>query len=138
MSAANNDELVEISMTNDPNGGKDWYSIVGVKILFGRENAFGYLRTLDLNLREGSPTTCINSWPQAPLGCKGKPRRFAWSNIITTILPIFVTWGYLLYAHAPNEGFQDGNELRQPSTANVAWIKIRSLLPTSRDARSRK
>ena len=102
MSAANNDELVEISMTNDPNGGKDWYSIVGkVKNpLFGRENAPSDTpRTLDFKF-EGRVTDDMYkqlSAPSSPWAVKENPAGSFWSNIITTILPVLLILGVIYF-----------------------------------------
>ena len=89
MSAANNDELVEISITNDPNGGKDWYSIVGkVKNpLFGREDAPADTpRTLDFKF-EGRVTDDMYkqlSAPTSPWTVRENPAGSFWGNILTT------------------------------------------------------
>ncbi len=102
MSAANNDELVEISITNDPNGGKDWYSIVGkVKNpLFGREDAPADTpRTLDFKF-EGRVTDDMYkqlSAPTSPWTVRENPAGSFWGNILTTILPVLLILGVIYF-----------------------------------------
>lgn len=102
MTAVQNDNLLEISMRNDPNAGKDWYVVEGKM----KNPVFGMAdtpkdtpRALDF-VFSGRITEDMYkrlTYPTAPWEVKEVPSSTFWGNIVSSVLPFLIIVGVLYF-----------------------------------------
>ena len=102
MTAVQNDNLLEISMRNDPNSGKDWYVVEGKM----KNPVFGMAdtpkdtpRALDF-VFSGRITEDMYkrlTYPTAPWEVKEVPSSTFWGNIVSSVLPFLIIVGVLYF-----------------------------------------
>lgn len=100
--AAASDQLVELTIRNDPNAGKDWYSVRGkVKNpMFGGENAPKETpRTLNFSFNGRITDELYKklSDTSAAWTIKEEPASTFWGNILSGILPVLIIVGVIYF-----------------------------------------
>ena len=102
MTAVQNDNLLEISMRNDPNSGKDWYVVEGKmkNPVFGMaDTPKNTPRALDF-VFSGRITEDMYkrlTYPTAPWEVKEVPSSTFWGNIVSSVLPFLIIVGVLYF-----------------------------------------
>ncbi len=95
MNATVDDSLVEIQLTSDESGGKDWYVVSG-KIknpLYGKEGAANAKeKTLDFTFSGRITESAYNKLtdPNSAWKVVEKPAGSYWKNLLSSVLPIFI------------------------------------------------
>ncbi len=102
MNAAKNDELVSLTLRNDPDGGKDWYSVQGRvnNPLFGKENApKDAPRSLNFTFNGRITDEMYKTLtdPSAPWDVKEVPSSTFWSNMLSGVLPFIIVMAILYF-----------------------------------------
>ncbi len=102
MGAASSDELVELTLRNDPTAGKDWYNVDGkVKNpLFGTDGApKDTPRTLPFSFSGRITDEAYKklSDPSAPWTLREVAAGSFWGNLLSSILPVLIIVGVLYF-----------------------------------------
>ena len=102
MGAASSDELVELTLRNDPTAGKDWYNVDGkVKNpLFGTDGApKDTPRTLSFSFSGRITDEAYKklSDPSAPWTLREVAAGSFWGNLLSSILPVLIIVGVLYF-----------------------------------------
>lgn len=102
MDAVKNDQLVDISMRNDPTAGKDWYVIDGrmKNPIFGTSDSpQGTPRTLNFIFKGRITDEMYQKLTDSSVPWKvgEKPASTFWSNMLSSVLPFLLTIGVLYF-----------------------------------------